>query len=213
MKLPSPTSGALQTLRRRAPRELRRWGWPGALGAGLLLAAVFMAAWLVPAARAELGEIDAAADAARQRALNLARSQRSVVTVVDPAAQFRAAFPPVQQRHQRLAQVMSIAASLGLEARRGEFRELQESQLGLVRYRLTLPLVGHYAAARKLVEQALREDAALSLDNLRIERSDVQSDTTRIELQFSLWMRPDDAGNDTPPGAPLSLSVATGPRP
>lgn len=213
MNMSSLTTGAPQTLRQRAPRELRRWGWPGALGAGLLLAAVFTAAWRVPAARAELGEIDAAADIARQRALNLARSQRSVAPVADPAAQFRAAFPPVQERHQRLARVMALAASLGLEARRGEFREVQESQLGLVRYRLTLPVAGPYAAARKLVEQALREDPALSLDNLRIERSDVQSDTTRIELQFSLWMRPDDAGTVAPPGAPLSLSVATGPRP
>lgn len=213
MKWPSLASGAMQKLSQRAPRELRRWGWPGALGAGLLLAAVFTAGWIVPAARAELANIDSAADAARQRALNLARSQRSVAAVVDPAAQFRAAFPPVQQRHQRLASVMALAASLGLEARRGEFREVQEAQLGLLRYRLTLPLVGTYAAARKLAEQSLREDAALSLDNLRIERSDVQSDTARIELQFSLWMRPDDATAGALPATLPAFSVAAGPRP
>ena len=213
MKMPALTSGALQKLVWRAPRELRGWGWPGALGAGLLLAAMLMATWLVPAAQARLGEIDAAADAARLRASNLARSQRSAAPVVDPAMQFRAAFPPAQQRHQRVAGVMSLAASLGLEARRGEFREVQESRLGLVRYRLTLPLVGTYAAARQLAEQALRADPSLSLDHLRIERSDVQSDTCRIEFQFSLWMRPADADAGMPLTAPLALSVATGPRP
>ena len=77
-----------------------------------------------------------------------------------------------------------------------------------------MPLTGPYAAARKFTEQALRDDATLSLDNLRVERSDVQGDTCRIELQFSLWMRPDDAASGVaPPAAALALSVATGPRP
>lgn len=203
----------LQARARRWPRELRRWGWPGALGAGLIVAAVFTSAWFVPAARSELAELDVAADAARLRASNAARHQRNAAAVVDPAAQFRAAFAPEQQRHQRLAHLMLLAGSLGLEARRGEFREVQEPPLGLLRYRLTLPLTGPYAAARKFTEQALRDDAALSLDNLRIERSDVQSDTCRIELQFSLWMRPDDSASGVPPPAESrAVSVATGPR-
>jgi hypothetical protein len=210
----TPVLHALQARVRRWPRELRRWRWPGALGAGLIVGAVFTSAWFVPAVRAELAELDAAANAARLRASNVARDQRSAATVVDPAAQFRAAFAPAQQRHQRLAHLMLLAGALGLEARRGEFREVQEAQLGLLRYRLTLPLTGPYAAARKFAEQALRDDPALSLDNLRIERSDVQSDTCRIELQFSLWMRQDDAGGSVaPPAAPLAHSVATGPRP
>ena len=54
------TSGALQTRAGRGPRELRPWGWPGALGAGLIVAAVFTAAWLVPATRAEFDEVHAA---------------------------------------------------------------------------------------------------------------------------------------------------------
>lgn len=209
MKLAALSSNALRNLGMQWPRELRRWGWVGALGAALIVSALLGAAWLVPAARAELVELESAADAARLRVLNLARSQRSATSVVDPALQFRAAFAPAQERHQRLAALMLLAGSLGLEARRAEFRELQEAQLGLLRYRLTLPLTGPYAATRKFVEQALREDAALSLDNLRIERGDVQSDTCRVELQFSLWMRPDDAGT----GAPLALLTATEPRP
>jgi len=193
--------------------EMRRWGWPGALGAGLILCAVLMATGFGPAARAELGELESAADTARLQALNLARSQRNAAKVIDPADRFRAAFALAQQRHQRLASLMLLAGSLGLEARRGEFREVQEPQLGLWRYRLTLPLVGSYAAARQFTEQALREDAGLSLDKLRIERSDVLSDSCRIELQFSLWMRPDDAEGHSPLGAPLALSSAAGLRP
>lgn len=213
MSLAGLSSKVLRKLGRRWPGELRRWGWAGALGTALIVAAALSTAWLVPAARAELAELESATDAARLRVLNQARSQRSAATVVDPALQFRAAFAPAQQRHQRLAALMLLAGSLGLEARRAEFRELQETQLGLLRYRLTLPLAGPYAAARKFMEQALREDAALSLDNLRIERSDVQSDTCRIELQLSLWMRPDDAGSGAPLGAPLALLKATEPRP
>ena len=209
MKLAFAMPDTLLKPGRRWWLEMRRWGWPGALGAGLILGAVLMATAFGPAARAELGELESAGDTARLQALSLARSQRSAANVVDPADRFRAAFAPAQQRHQRLASLMLLAGSLGLEARRGEFRELQPPQLGLLRYRLTLPLVGSYAAARKFTEQALREDAALSLDNLRIERSDVQSDSCRIELQFSLWMRPGDAGSN----APLALSSAAGLRP
>lgn len=213
MKLAFTMPATLLKAVRRCLLDMCRWGWPGALGAGLILGAVLMATGFGPAARAELGELESAVDKARLQALKLARSQRSEADVVDPATRFRAAFAPAQQRHQRLASLMLLAGSLGLEARRGEFRELQEPQLGLLRYRLTLPLVGSYSAARQFTEQALREDAALSLDNLRIERSDVQSDSCRIELQFSLWMRPDDAGSHGPLGAPLALSSAAGFRP
>ena len=213
MKLSFAMPDALLKPVRRCGIEMRRWGWPGALGAGLVLGAALIAMGFGPAARAELGEFEIAVDTARLQALNLARSQHSAAAVVDPADRFRAAFAPAQQRHQRLASLMLLAGSLGLEARRGEFREVQEPQLGLWRYRLTLPLVGSYAAVRQFTEQALREDTALSLDNLRIERSDVQSDSCRVELQFSLWMRPEDAKGQSPLDAPLALSSTAGLRP
>jgi hypothetical protein len=191
----------------RWPHALRRWGVVGALGVAFMLAAAFTAAWFVPAARAELGTVEAAATAARLRALAAARARRDAPVAADPAAQFLAAFAPAQLRHQRVAELMLRAGALGLEARRGEFREVLEPQLGLVRYRVTLPLAGPYAAARTFVEQSLREDNALSLDQLRIERADVQTELCRVELQFSLWMRPDEPGAET---AKLALSSAAG---
>ncbi len=210
------TSASLESLAAwvrasRWPLALRRWGLVGLLGAALMLAAAVTAGILVPAEKAGLSDTEAAAARARTRALSAARSQRNAAVVLDPALQFRTAFPALRQRHERVAALMLLAGKLGLEARRGEFRELQEPQLGLVRYRVTLPLTGRYAALREFVEQALRDDATLSVDNLRIERSDAQSDACRIELQLSLWMQAGDGGLGAPVDAPLALSMPSMP--
>lgn len=175
---------------RRWGRSLRCWGWPAVAGLVLALAGGAVLLWGVPPvqqaqqqAEARLRQARAAARAARLMAAE------APATRIDARAQFIGAFPPAEQRQQRLGTLWALARERGLAVRRSEFRALNDGALGLARYRVTLPLEGSYAALRGFIEQALLQDPALSLDRLRFDRLDAASPVLRAELQLSLWSR------------------------
>lgn len=185
---------------RRVVREARRWGLPGALAVALLLAGVGLWLATVPSGRAALADDEHALQAARRR-LAAARAERAAeagARVVDPGAAFLAAFPPEAQRHRRVTNLLSLAAGMGLQPVRSDLRVAPEPSLGLARVRLVLPLAGSYVQLRRFIDQALRDDPALSLDQLRLERRDADAADLRAELQWSFWMR----GANAAPGRP-----------
>lgn len=185
---------SLTTAWRPATRRLRAWGWPGALGAVLMLASAGLLFGLVP--RQEQAQAHAEARLRQARAAaRLARSQpasadaANAALALNPQASFLAAFPLATQRQQRLGALWQLAGQHQLALRRSEFRATADERLGLARYRISLPLEGPYAAVRGFVDEALQQDAALSLDRLRLDRSEPGSPTVRAELQLSLWSR------------------------
>ena len=180
----------------RLSRDARRWGVPGGLGALLVGAALLVLLVVVPQGRAALRADEAVLHEARVRAAQARRQQDGQAADSDPLRSFQAGFPAAGERHRRITNLMALAAGLGLQPRRSDVRSLPEAGLGLTRVRVVLPLSGPYASLRRYVDQALREDPALTLDLLRLERSDLQSGELRAELQWSLWMR--SAENDVP---------------
>jgi hypothetical protein len=170
-------------------REARRWGLPGA--AGLLLMCAALALLLVAVPRSE------AARQADERALQQARvraaaesAERARPQELPASVRFVTAFPEASERHRRITNLLSLASGLGLQPRRSELRATAVPDVGLTRVRLILPLSGSYLQLRRYLEQALRDDAALSLDQLRLERSDAGGAELRAEMHWSLWMRP-----------------------
>lgn len=174
-------------------RRLRRAGLPGALGTLLLLGALALIVITVPRAKQALAADERALYEARLEAAAQRRLQNRPAEVLDPLRRFGANFPVADERHRRVDHLLALAAGLGLQPRRSDLRSLPEAELGLTRVRLVLPLSGSYEQLRRFVEQALREDPALSLDTLRLERADSQANELRAELQWSLWMRSADA--------------------
>jgi transcriptional regulator with GAF, ATPase, and Fis domain len=169
--------------------RLRRWGWPGAVGALMLALGTAVLLWQVPLEQQSQAQWDSRLRQARAAA-RLARSPLAAPTqAADPQAQFLAAFPPQAQRQQRLAAVWALAQQQSLVLRRSEFRASADERLGLARYRISLPLEGSYSAVRAFIESALLQDPALSVDRLRLDRSEPGSPTVRAELQLSLWSR------------------------
>lgn len=169
-------------------RDLRRWGLPGLMAT--LLAAV--AAWLLlielPRGAAQLRVDEAHWRQARQD-LAAAGAARAA-PAADPASRFQSAFPPALDRHRRIEGLLAMATVMGLQPRRSDVRDAAAGASGLMRVRVTMPLTGPYENLRRYVDLALREDSALTLDLLRIERSDPSQPELRAELQWSLWMRP-----------------------
>lgn len=177
----------------RTLRRLRRAGLPGALGTLLLLGALALIAIGLPRSKQALGADERALYEARLEAAAQRRLQSRPVEALDPLRRFNTLFPAADERHRRVDHLLALATGLGLQPRRSELRSLPETELGLTRVRIVLPLSGSYAQLRRFVEQALRDDPALSLDTLRLERADVQANELRAELQWSLWMRTADA--------------------
>jgi hypothetical protein len=176
---------------RAAGRQLQTWSWPGALGAVLLLASAGLLFGLVPQQEQAQAHAEASLRQARAAA-RLARSQPAsadAALALNPQASFLAAFPQATQRQQRLGALWRLAGQHQLALRRSEFRATADERLGLARYRISLPLEGSYTAVRGFVDEALQQDAALSLDRLRLDRSEPGSPTVRAELQLSLWSR------------------------
>jgi hypothetical protein len=178
---------------RKAWRRFASWGLPGAAGTALLGAAALLAAWGVPQATQALHGEERTMQAARSRAAQALQQRELGRTQVDPATRWRESFPAATERHRRITNLMALAAALNLQARRSEVRSVPEEALGLTRVRVVLPLAGPYAGLRRFVDQALRDDPALSLDLVRLERSDPQAAELRAELHWSLWMRAADA--------------------
>jgi len=210
-RLPATKADWLPALR-RAARELRRWGLPGALGSALLIAAAVLAAVALPQARLALQGEEEALAAVRLAAARAERNGAAFDASADPLQSFRAAFPASQERHRRITNLMLLASGLGLKPRRSDVRTVPETALGLTRVRVVLPLSGPYPALRRFIDQALREDPALSLDLLRLERSDPQAGELKAELQWSLWMQSPSADAAAAPrrAADIPRSSRTG---
>lgn len=175
--------------------RLRAWierlGWRDGAAAAIALALFAGTAWLaLVAVPAEQRELQAASDAAR-----LARRAALQATVarlgddVSSGDKFLAGFPDASSRPRRLAQLVHLAEQHGLAWKRGEFTHANLPALALSRYQVSLPLGGRYEDLRAFVSDALEGDAAMSLDEWRLRRSDAGNATVQAELRFTLFSR------------------------
>jgi hypothetical protein len=122
---------------------------------------------------------------------NLDRLQRSdgTATALTAAQRFHGSFPEAGTRDRRLAAILSRARKSGLMLGPTDYRQRVEPGLQLVRYSMTLPLTGSYAAIRSLIDDCLRADPALGLTSLRLRRKDLQSAQVQAQIEFALYMR------------------------
>jgi hypothetical protein len=109
-----------------------------------------------------------------------------------PAEGFRAAFALADTRQQRLEGLLDAVERHGLRWQRSDLRQTREVEISLLRYQVTLPLVGSYGAVRSLIDDALAADPGLSLDRLRVSRRDARSAALDVDTTWSLWMQARD---------------------
>jgi hypothetical protein len=184
---------------------LSRWGWPGAGGLLLLAATAAVHFFALPALQAQASSLQTTlknVDLQRQR-LALKRVDGPAQTT--PVERFAALFPEASLREERIAELLKAAKTHGLEARRGEFRLVREADLNLLKYSATLPLRGSYANVRAFIEDVQRNDNALSLDRLRLQRgSAAGGGGVEAETNWTFYMRapPLPASSSRLPTAP-----------
>ena len=183
--LQQPASPAFVRVRLQASR----WGWPGAIGLGCLVAALAAITLWLPALQRESDALETGVDMAERRARRATAPQVAIAPLQTPEQRFRDAFPTARQRQERLAALLSIAAEHGLESKRNEFRLSAERDIGLDRYSVSMPLTGPYAQLRAFIEDAQSRDVALSLDSVRIRRASGTAGVVEADLAWSFYMQ------------------------
>jgi hypothetical protein len=152
--------------------QFARLGWPGALGAGLLLAALASD----PLFTTPLEETVQAGQAeAARRALLPVAAERVRKPLALPRDRAEAALP----------RLFAAARHHGLlldEGRYAEAGKMEENR----RLRIDLPVSGTYPALRAFLAELLDENPALALENLELARDDIAATELEARLRFVL---------------------------
>jgi len=159
--------------------QFTRLGWPGALGAVLLLAAL-AADRLV---NTPLEETLAASQAApARRALLPPAAERIQKPIALPRERAEAALP----------RLFAAARHHGLSLDEGRYAEtVKPGQSGKVgedgrHLRIDLPVSGPYPALRAFLAEMLDENPALRLESLELRRDDIETTDLEARLRFVL---------------------------
>ncbi len=155
---------------------LARVGWPGWLGLALLIGGLL-------ACLVQVRPMGEEAERLRLRTDLLASQPRQPQTVAQDR-DWRADLPDRQDGYGSLAKLFGAAGKAGLALAEGNYREVRDASAGLTRLNITLPISGDYASIRDFLAQALNQEPALALENLRIERGRHRRNRTRCEPAF-----------------------------
>jgi len=171
-------------------RELRRVvGLPGAVGAGLLAAALLFYAIAVLPVAAEsdaLGREIAALEAARAPVAEGVREKPS--DPVRQLAEFYRFFPKSSQAPDDLAKLHALAAVHQVQLDQGTYRLVRDRVGKLLMYEIALPVKGDYPQLRKFMSQALTEIPYLSLDSVSFQRQKAGDTMLESQIKFTLFL-------------------------
>ncbi len=173
--------------------QLRRLGWPGVAGIGMLLfSASFYLSSSLPVAEETALMRDSIASEMKNRsaASDQARSNSPGVQLKG----FYGYFPPARQLPDELAKIYGFADKQGLQLRQGEYRLIQEANAKLERYQVTLPLRGSYTQVRQLVAQVMNEMPVVSLDDLKFEKQQIGDPAIDAQIRITLFLLADEKG-------------------
>ena len=204
------------------PRAIRHAiAWPGggapsrpvvAGAIGLLLAAL-LAQGLTPRWRAEQVQTDQALRAvvrAAVRQADQARAGRPTAEPVRDEQRLLQALPSADNSPGRIAALLELATRHGLTVdavRQGSAlgADNRAGALPLQRVPLVLAARGPYAGLRSFVAEALQQDDALLLDQLRFSRGQASAPALSADLQWSLLQRLPDPPQPLPQPLPDGL--------
>ena len=153
--------------------QVTRLGWPGALGAALLLSA--LAVDLLVSAPLEETVAVRQADAAR----------RALLPVVTERVR-RPLAVPRERVETALPRLFAIALQHGLSLDEGRYAEMGKAGDVGWRLRIDLPVSGSYTALRAFLADVLDENPALILESLELVRDSIEETELEARMRFVL---------------------------
>ena len=111
---------------------------------------------------------------------------------VTPAVQmaaFERYFPPMADINRVLGEIYTAAENEKLLLERGEYNLSEESGLGVLRYKINLPVKGPQADIKRFVRRMLHDIPSLSLDSISMQRNNVGEPTVDAQIRVTVFLR------------------------
>lgn len=163
-------------------RTLRRAGWAGVLGLGLLVSAA--------AIHVAAGEwaADRRAELAAQRA-QLSGPAGAGARGSPSVAGFYEGFPASHELPRVLARLYALSDTHGLNVDRTAYRRADEPGTPLTRVSLQLPVQGGYGALYAWLGEVLGAMPAVALESFSIRRVDEGADLVEADIRLVVFVR------------------------
>lgn len=184
-------------------------GLPGRVGLALAAVSALGAAFVVlPAAHEETRLVESNAALVRQRlqARLDAEAAGTVAPAIDPLVGFERRFEGPAGIVRAVARLERSALREGVVLEGASFKLERSAEQTLARYTIDWPVRADYAALRRHIAQALRDDPALALVSLQMQRDDPTQPRLTARLRWVLFVAP-EAGRS--PSAGVGLAVPT----
>lgn len=195
----------LGAARRRLRRTADRLGPVGLIGVAILATCAGYYAGSIEPQRQRLAELHTAATP-----VETPRASRPPTG--DTSAQllqFAAAFPEERELAALLGRLYALGDREGVRLSQGEYRLVEPDALGMVQYKVMLPVVASYPAMRRFVAAALAEMPSLAVTQINLQRERIGQGQVDARLELTLYLRaahPMSAGRTQ---VPADLSRAT----
>jgi len=176
--------------RLRLSEAMQAIGRAGIVGLALLAFSLsFVSSTLWPSWR-ELDAQRAAAVVARDAMPDAnAKTSSREVSSADELRSFYDVFPPQADVPELLSRLYAAAAEERLLLLRGEYGLNVDSQTGLMRFRIALPMRGSYRQIREFIGAVLRDVPAAALDEVTFERSRIAEREVDAQVRFTLYLK------------------------
>lgn len=174
----------LQALRRRARRAAERLGAPGLLGAAILATCLGYYGGAVRPLAAQIDALEA------MRAGGLRPRERIVAHEGSGALRrYAASFPDEREAANVLARLYALGERASVRLAQGEYRFVQPDALGMVQYKIVLPVSGKYPRIRQFIGAVLAEVPWISVTQVILQRERVGQGNIEARLELTLHLR------------------------
>lgn len=171
-----------------AQAGLKRLGWLGVAGLGLLaFCLAFYVSALLPA-QASLAELQAQTNSLRARQSQSQTSQAKEVRPETQLAAFYGFFPNTGATPDLLEKLFDAAQEANVALDQGEYRLVSGKGDKIARYQVTLPVHGSYPQIRKFIGLVLVELPAASLDGVSFQRQKVSDTVVESQIKLTLHL-------------------------
>ena len=172
----------MNTLIWQARQWARQLGYTGLTGLGLLAAALLVQLVQVESLQQSAVEQAAQLSTLRQAAaLSAAAPAPASVNPLD-------ALPPAGSASLQIGELAQLARSHGLQLPRGQYNVTTQAGTSLQRWQLILPVEANYPTLHAFIAAALERLPNLTLDELKLKRDRIESETLQAELRLSLFV-------------------------
>jgi hypothetical protein len=171
----------------------RRWlhlfGWPGAVGTGLLAMCMAMYLSTIQPAQVRLQEVHESAVSIQERVKLAARGlNHSELTPPEQLAEFYRIFPNEKSLLPWLEKIFVLAQTHGISLDQGEYKVTRDRVGKLVRFQMTLPIRSGYPQIRKYLNSLRAEIPIISMEHLQFERQKVNDTEVEAKMKLALYL-------------------------